>query len=55
MQLLRGIIFGRHGRVFKDLAIKAYLAERPWYRANPDFSNSLLNATERRPRSDPRR
>ena len=40
LQLLRGIIFGRHGRVFKDLAIKAYLTERPWYHANPDFNNS---------------
>lgn len=47
LQLLRGIIFGRHGRVFKDLAIKAYLGERPWYHANPDFNNSLLNSTER--------
>ena len=47
MQLLRGIIFGKHGRVFKDLAIKAYLTERPWYHANPDFNNSQLNAIER--------
>jgi len=47
LQLLRGIVFGRHGRVFKDLAIKAYLTERPWYQANPDFNNSQLNAVER--------
>ena len=46
LQLLRGMIFGRHGRVFKDLAIKAYLTERPWYHANPDFNNSQLNAVE---------
>jgi len=46
LQLLRGIVFGRHGRVFKDLAIKAYLAERPWYHPNPDFNNSQLNAVE---------
>ncbi|HET6645874.1 MAG TPA: hypothetical protein VFH01_01015, partial [Pyrinomonadaceae bacterium] len=26
LQLLRGIIFGRHGRVFKDVAIRKYLA-----------------------------
>ena len=46
LQLLRGIVFGKHGRVFKDLAIKAYLNERPWYQANPDFKNSMLNAIE---------
>lgn len=46
LQLLRGIIFGRHGRVFKDLAIKSYLKERPWYQPNPDFKNSMLNAIE---------
>ena len=46
LQLLRGIVFGRHGRIFKDPAIKAYLKDRPWYSPNPDFKNSMLNATE---------
>ena len=46
LQLLRGIVFGRHGRVFKDPAIKTYLKDRPWYQPNPDFKNSMLNATE---------
>ena len=46
LQLLRGIIFGNHGRVFKDPAIKSYLKERSWYRPNPDFKNSMLNQTE---------
>jgi hypothetical protein len=48
LKLLRGIIFGRHGRVFKDNEIKIYLEEQPWYRANPDFKNSMLNDLERR-------
>ena len=43
LKLLRGIIFGRHGRVFKDTEIKSYLEEQPWYKANPDFKNSMLN------------
>jgi hypothetical protein len=46
LQLLRGIVFGKHGRIFKDLAIKAYLKERPWYHPNPDFKNSMLNDIE---------
>jgi len=47
LKLLRGIIFGRHGRVFKDNDIKVYLEEQSWYKANPDFKNSMLNVTER--------
>ena len=48
LKLLRGIIFGRHGRVFKDADIKSYLDEQSWYKANPDFKNSMLNDMERR-------
>ncbi|HEY0765210.1 MAG TPA: YARHG domain-containing protein [Pyrinomonadaceae bacterium] len=47
LKLLRGIIFGRHGRVFKDNDIKVYLEEQSWYKPNPEFKNSMLNATER--------
>ncbi|MDX6710181.1 MAG: hypothetical protein QOH96_1197 [Blastocatellia bacterium] len=47
LSILRGIVFGRHGRVFKDPDIKAYLAKRPWYKANPQFQNSMLNERER--------
>lgn len=48
LKLLRGIVFGRHGRIFKDWEIKYYLGERPWYKPNPNFQNSMLNDTERR-------
>ena len=48
LKLLRGIVFGRHGRVFKDFDIKAFLEEQPWYKPNPDFKNSMLNDIERR-------
>ena len=48
LKLLRGIIFGRHGRVFKDSEIKGYLDEQPWFKPNPDFKNSMLNDMERR-------
>ncbi|HYK20046.1 MAG TPA: YARHG domain-containing protein, partial [Pyrinomonadaceae bacterium] len=48
LKLLRGIVFGRHGRVFKDSQIKSYLDDQPWFKANPDFKNSMLNDTERR-------
>ena len=48
LKLLRGIVFGRHGRVFRDNDIKAYLEEQSWYKPNPEFRNSMLNDTERR-------
>ena len=48
LKLLRAIIFGRHGRVFKDNDIKAYLDEQPWYKPNADFKNSMLSDVERR-------
>src|SRR4026207_1019233 len=48
LKLLRGIIFGRHGRVFKDNEIKLYLEEQSWYKPNSDFKNSMLNDVERR-------
>src|ERR1043165_9368117 len=48
LKLLRGIIFGRHGRVFKDTDLKAYLEEQSWYKPNPDSRNSMLSDVERR-------
>ena len=48
LKYLRGIIFGRHGRVFKDPFIESYLKGRPWYKPDPNFQNSMLNDTERR-------
>ncbi|MGB7923789.1 MAG: YARHG domain-containing protein [Pyrinomonadaceae bacterium] len=47
LKFMRGIIFGRHGRVFKDADIGEYLKGRPWFKPNPNFQNSMLNATER--------
>ena len=48
LKLLRGIVFGKHGRIFKDADIKAYLESQSWYKPSADFSNSLLNDSERR-------
>ncbi|HKO96717.1 MAG TPA: YARHG domain-containing protein [Pyrinomonadaceae bacterium] len=48
LKLMRGLVFGRHGRVFKDAEIKIYLEAQDWYKPKPDFSNAMLNDTERR-------
>lgn len=48
LKFLRGLVFGRHGRVFKDADIKSFLEEQSWYKPNAEFKNSMLNETERR-------
>lgn len=48
LKLLRGIVFGRHGRIFKDAEIRLYLQDQDWYKSNAEFSNSMLNNTERK-------
>ncbi|HKR15037.1 MAG TPA: YARHG domain-containing protein [Pyrinomonadaceae bacterium] len=48
LKLMRGLVFGRHGRIFKDAEIKVYLQNQPWYKPNTEFNNSMLNETERR-------
>ena len=48
LKLVRGIVFGKHGRVFKDPEIRRFLESRAWYKAAPDFDNAKLNDTERK-------
>ena len=48
LRLLRGIVFGKHGRVFKDADIRDYLKSRSWFKSNPKFQNSILNDIERK-------
>ena len=48
LKLMRGLVFGRHGRIFKDAEIKTYLEAQSWFKPNPDFKNSLLNDVERK-------
>src|SRR5215207_3539152 len=47
LRLLRGVVFGRHGRVFKDRDIQNFLKDQPWYKPDPAFTNAMLNQTER--------
>lgn len=48
LKLMRGLVFGRHGRIFRDAEIRTYLEAQPWYRPNLEFTNAMLNETERR-------
>ena len=48
LKLVRGVVFGKHGRIFKDPDIRRFLESRSWYKADANFQNSVLNDTERR-------
>lgn len=47
LKYLRGIVFGRHGRVFGEKVIQNYLASRPWYKPNSKYRVAALNNIER--------
>src|SRR4051794_10947236 len=40
--LLRGVVFGKRGRMFKERSIQDYLDKQTWYKPNKAFSNSVL-------------
>jgi len=48
LSLLRGIVFGKRGRIFKEQFIQEYLAKQLWYKPNKNFDNKMLTATERK-------
>jgi hypothetical protein len=47
LAIVRGILFGKRGRVFKERPIQDYLEKQAWYKPNPNFKNSLLTPMER--------
>ena len=44
--LMRNEIFARHGRPFRDPMLREYFSSRPWYHADPRFTDSRLSALE---------
>lgn len=48
VMLLRNEIYARHGYVFHNNEIQAYFESKPWYQANPNFNENLLNQVERK-------
>lgn len=47
IELLRGVVFGKRGRVFKERSIQDYLEKQAWYKPNSKFTNALLTKMER--------
>ena len=47
LQHIRGIIFGKHGRVFEDSTLQRWLLTRAWYRPDASFTSARLSSRER--------
>lgn len=47
LELLRGVVFGKRGRVFKERSIQDYLEKQAWYKPNAEFTNASLTKIER--------
>lgn len=47
-EMLRGIVFGKRGRIFKEQTIQNYLKQQAWYKPNPKFTNDILTVNERK-------
>ncbi len=47
LALLRGVVFGKRGRVFKERSIQDYLEKQTWYKPKEIFTNTVLTKMER--------
>jgi len=47
LALLRGIVFGKRGRIFKERSIQDYLEKQAWYKPKATFTNAVLTRIER--------
>ena len=47
LALLRGVVFGKRGREFKERSIQDFLETQTWYKRDPKFTNAVLTRMER--------
>ena len=47
LALLRGVVFGKRGRIFKERSIQDYLEKQTWYQPKETFTNAILTKIER--------
>ena len=45
LALLRGVVFGKRGRIFKERSIQDYLEKQAWYKPSKNYTNSMLTPT----------
>jgi len=44
--IIRKQIYASHGKEFKDSSLQKYFEEKPWYRVNKDYDDSLLSPVD---------
>jgi hypothetical protein len=47
LSVLRNEIYARHGYVFHDPVIRDFFVRRPWYKADPHYSDTRLTVVDR--------
>ena len=47
LAIVRGILFGKRGRIFTERSIQDYLEKQKWYKPDRNFKNSVLTPMER--------
>jgi len=47
LALLRGVVFGKRGREFKERSIQNFLETQTWYKPKATFTNAVLTKMER--------
>ena len=47
LALLRGVVFGKRGREFKERSIQDFLETQTWYEPDSKFTNAVLSKMER--------
>lgn len=48
LTIMRNEIYARHGRPFKREDLQDYFNKKPWYRVDPNYTDSRLNEYERK-------
>lgn len=46
LALLRGVVFGKRGRIFKERSIQDFLDKQTWYKPKATFTNAVLTKME---------
>jgi|GEM_PF-2384581 len=46
LRVMRNEVYAHYGRTFQDVDLQNYFAQRPWYRQNPSYSDSLLTEVD---------
>lgn len=46
LKVARNEIYARHGRQFEHQDLRCYFDKQPWYKVDPDFTESVLTSVE---------